>query len=81
VSHHSTPAPSASATNTPSSTARQIISNKVDHRNFERQVYQAAQQHFTAAMNGRTKLPIKDWQKEQNELAAKRYTYAMNITR
>ena len=25
-------------------------------------------------MNGRTKLPIKDWQKEQNELAAKRYT-------
>ena len=25
-------------------------------------------------MNGRTELPIKDWQKEQKELAAKRYT-------
>ena len=24
-------------------------------------------------MNGRTKLPIADWQKEQKELAAKRY--------
>jgi len=25
-------------------------------------------------MNGRTKLPIADWQKEQKEFAAKRYT-------
>ena len=24
-------------------------------------------------MNGRTKLPLADWQKEQKELAAKRY--------
>jgi len=37
------------------------------------EAYQAAQQHFTAMMNGRTALPIKDWQKEQKELAAKRY--------
>jgi len=38
------------------------------------QAYRAAQEHFTAVMNGRTTLPIKDWQKEQKELAAKRYT-------
>ncbi|MCL2456656.1 MAG: MobA/MobL family protein [Defluviitaleaceae bacterium] len=35
--------------------------------------YKASQQHFAAVMNGRTKLPISYWQKEQNELAAKRY--------
>ena len=40
----------------------------------EIQAYQAAQQHFEAVMNGRTKLPIADWQKEQKYLAAKRYT-------
>ena len=39
----------------------------------EIQAYQAAQDHFTAVMNGRTTLPIADWQKEQKELAAKRY--------
>jgi len=38
------------------------------------QAYQAAQSHFEAVMNGRTSLPIKDWQNEQKELAAKRYT-------
>ena len=38
------------------------------------EAYQAAQQHFTAVMNDRTELPIKDWQKEQKELATKRYT-------
>jgi hypothetical protein len=37
------------------------------------EAYQAAQQHFTAVMNGRTTLPIADWQKEQRELATKRY--------
>jgi len=36
--------------------------------------YEAAQTYFAAVMNGRTKLPIADWQKEQKELAAKRYT-------
>lgn len=35
--------------------------------------YEAAQEHFRAVMNGRTTLPIKDWQREQNELAIKRY--------
>jgi uncharacterized protein YukE len=39
----------------------------------EIEAYQAAQQHFAAVMNGRTKLLIKDWQKEQNELVAKRF--------
>ena len=39
----------------------------------EIKAYQAAQQHFEATMNGRTKLPIVDWQKEQKEVAAKRY--------
>ena len=39
------------------------------------QQYEAAQKHFTAVMNGRKDpLPIKDWQKEQRELLAKRYT-------
>jgi len=37
------------------------------------QAYQAAQEHFTAVMNGRTGLPIADWQREQKELSAKRY--------
>ena len=37
------------------------------------QAYQAAQEYFTAVMNGRTQLPVKDWQKEQNELLSKRY--------
>ena len=37
------------------------------------EAYQAAMAHFSAVMNGRTKLPIVDWQKEQKELAAKRY--------
>ena len=35
--------------------------------------YEAAQSYFAAVMNGRKDLPIKDWQKEQRELAAKRY--------
>jgi hypothetical protein len=35
--------------------------------------YEAAQAYFAAVMNGRKDLPIKDWQKEQRELAAKRY--------
>ena len=39
----------------------------------EIQAYQAAQSHFEAVMNGRTKLPIAEWRKEQKELAAKRY--------
>jgi len=39
----------------------------------EIEAYQAAQQHFADVMGGRTKLPISDWQKEQKELAAKRY--------
>jgi hypothetical protein len=39
----------------------------------EIEAYQAAVQHFEAVMNGRTKLPIADWQKEQKEIAAKRY--------
>jgi len=39
----------------------------------EIEAYQAAQQHFEAVMNGRSTLPISDWQKEQKELAAKRY--------
>jgi len=38
------------------------------------QAHQAAQTYFVGVMNGRTKLPIVDWQKEQKELAAKRYT-------
>jgi len=37
------------------------------------QAYQAAQTYFAGVMNGRTTLPIKDWQNEQKELAAKRY--------
>jgi len=37
------------------------------------EAYQSAQQHFTAVMNGRTELPISDWQKEQRELSNKRY--------
>jgi len=37
------------------------------------QAYQAAQTYFAGVMNGRTTLPIKDWQREQKELAAKRY--------
>ena len=36
--------------------------------------YEAAQQHFRTVMNGRTQLPIRDWQNEQRELAAKRHT-------
>jgi hypothetical protein len=39
----------------------------------EIQAYQSAQEHFAAVMNGRTQLPIKDWQQEQKELAVKRY--------
>ena len=39
----------------------------------EIEAYIAAKQHFETVMNGRTKLPIDDWQKEQRELTAKRY--------
>ena len=35
--------------------------------------YEAAQAYFAGVMNGRKDLPIKDWQKEQKELLAKRY--------
>ena len=44
-----------------------------DKHAAEIDAYQAAQEHFTAVMNGRTGLPISNWQKEQKELAAKRY--------
>jgi len=44
-----------------------------DKHAAEIEAYQAAQEHFTAVMNGRTGLPIADWRKEQKELAAKRY--------
>jgi len=37
------------------------------------EAYQSAQEYFVGVMNGRKDLPIKDWQKEQKELAAKRY--------
>ena len=40
----------------------------------EIEAYQAAKAHFDTVMNGRTTLPIANWQKEQKELAAKRYT-------
>jgi ATP-dependent exoDNAse (exonuclease V) alpha subunit len=39
----------------------------------EIEAYQAAIQYLTAVMNGRSELPITDWQKEQKELATKRY--------
>jgi hypothetical protein len=39
----------------------------------EIEAYQAAGKHFATVMNGRTKLPISDWQREQRELTAKRY--------
>ena len=38
----------------------------------EIEAYKSAQQHFEAVMNGRTKLPIADWQKEQKEISSKR---------
>jgi len=34
--------------------------------------YEAAQAYFAGVMNSRKELPIKDWQKEQKKLAAKR---------
>lgn len=40
----------------------------------EIEAYQAATQHFTAVMNGRTGLPVAAWHNEQKALAAKRYT-------
>ena len=43
-----------------------------DKHATEIEAYKAAQQHFEAVMNGRSKLPIADWQKEQKELSAKR---------
>jgi uncharacterized protein YciI len=35
--------------------------------------FEAARDYFTAVMNGRTDLPIGDWQKEQTQLLNKRY--------
>ena len=35
--------------------------------------YESAIDYFSAVMNGRTQLPINDWQKEQNQLLKKRY--------
>ena len=39
----------------------------------EIQAYENAVQHFDNVMNGRTQLPINDWQAEQKKLLAKRY--------
>lgn len=39
----------------------------------EIEAYKTATQHFETVMNGRTTLPISEWQKEQKELAAQRY--------
>ena len=35
--------------------------------------YEYARDYFAAVMNGRTQLPISDWQKEQQQLLKKRY--------
>jgi len=35
--------------------------------------YESARDYFAAVMNGRTTLPVGDWQKEQNQLLKKRY--------
>ena len=40
---------------------------------IEIEAYKSATQHFEAVMNGRTKLPIADWQKEQKDISSKRY--------
>lgn len=40
----------------------------------EIQLYLDAKRYFDVVMNGRDKLPIKDWQAEQTELRAKKYT-------
>ena len=44
-----------------------------DKHSEQIQLYQDAKRHFDAVMNGRTKLPIKDWQAEQKDLLAERY--------
>jgi len=36
-------------------------------------LYESARDYFSAVMNGRTTLPINDWQKEQQQLLKKRY--------
>jgi hypothetical protein len=45
----------------------------------EIEAYEAAQDYFKRVLNGRTEIPIRKWQAEQNELTAERYALAENF--